>query len=316
MFSRSKLPLRAVMSLRQFFIGHIDKPFPSDSEKHELAAECSLNFKQVSDWFTNTRKRFWRPYCDHLESAGCILATKQFAICKCQGAAVAAAKIKNNKNNKKKSATAAAAAAAAQQAIANGEFANQAGPLHAWINMSAHKHAGTIEWCSAEARGVCQPLTPSFALLPCVVWQVELSAMRQANRPNSAQTSRRKRSRSTLGDLQMHQLFSAFIFGPLCSALLQNLYSPFLVYIQHAFMFQPLFFRKLLHNRELCQSTSAKSALGRGTAKLRIKFGCWMNKKKADGEQLEAYFSSIFPCIASMVLACCSGCMRSSICHR
>lgn len=61
------------MTLRTFFIGHIDKPFPTDGEKRSLAAQCSLNFKQVSDWFTNTRKRFWRPHRDHLESVGCIL---------------------------------------------------------------------------------------------------------------------------------------------------------------------------------------------------------------------------------------------------
>lgn len=53
---RSKLPLRAVVTLRQYFIAHVDRPFPSDQGKRDLAAQCGLNFKQVADWFTNTRK--------------------------------------------------------------------------------------------------------------------------------------------------------------------------------------------------------------------------------------------------------------------
>lgn len=53
---RSKLPLKSILTLRTFFVMHIDHPFPKDVEKRELAEECNLNFKQVSDWFTNTRK--------------------------------------------------------------------------------------------------------------------------------------------------------------------------------------------------------------------------------------------------------------------
>ncbi len=48
--SRSKLPLQCTMDLRKFFVLHIEKPFPSDGEKHALAKECGLLFKQISDW--------------------------------------------------------------------------------------------------------------------------------------------------------------------------------------------------------------------------------------------------------------------------
>ena len=38
---------------------HIDDPYPSVSEKHELAMAAGLSIKQVNDWFTNFRKRHW-----------------------------------------------------------------------------------------------------------------------------------------------------------------------------------------------------------------------------------------------------------------
>jgi hypothetical protein len=51
--SRSKLPLKSVVVLRKFFVLHINHPFPSDAEKSDLANECNLQFKQVSDWLVN-----------------------------------------------------------------------------------------------------------------------------------------------------------------------------------------------------------------------------------------------------------------------
>jgi len=117
---RSKLPLKATVKLREFFIAHIDNPFPNDEQKKQIATETDLLFKQVSDWFTNTRKRFWRPYKNWLGPEGCILAEDCWATCKCplpeQGAM----------GRKKKpagggAAAAATAAAAAAAAAAGGE---------------------------------------------------------------------------------------------------------------------------------------------------------------------------------------------------
>jgi hypothetical protein len=53
---RSKLPLHTTNTLRGWALAHVHHPFPVDAEKKELATMCKLNFKQVSDWFTNNRK--------------------------------------------------------------------------------------------------------------------------------------------------------------------------------------------------------------------------------------------------------------------
>jgi len=41
----------AIRRLRAFFERRVDHPFPSDMEKHALASECNLHFKQISDWY-------------------------------------------------------------------------------------------------------------------------------------------------------------------------------------------------------------------------------------------------------------------------
>lgn len=126
-FSRSKLPLKAVGTLRAYFLAHIDHPFPRDTDKARLAEECGLAFKQVSDWFTNTRKRFWRPYADRLERLGCGLVARPTAQpCTCR-------------TKKAAPAEAAAAAAAAPGSAAAPEDAAEAAPvglpIHSWPNM-------------------------------------------------------------------------------------------------------------------------------------------------------------------------------------
>jgi hypothetical protein len=113
------------MTLRQFFLSHVSKPFPTDGEKRSLATETQLEFKQVSDWFTNTRKRFWRPYSDHLEMEGCALAKDPEGKCKCSTV---------NKSKKKGDKAAAAAAAAA---AATGGAEGSKGPEHDWLKMWA-----------------------------------------------------------------------------------------------------------------------------------------------------------------------------------
>lgn len=58
---RSKLPKKAVSQLREWLLQHLDKPYPTELEKRMLAAKTGLTFKQTSNWFTNTRKRFVQP---------------------------------------------------------------------------------------------------------------------------------------------------------------------------------------------------------------------------------------------------------------
>jgi succinate dehydrogenase flavin-adding protein (antitoxin of CptAB toxin-antitoxin module) len=47
--------------LEQYFDKHIMNPYPNDAEKRQLARVLGLEDMQVSNWFTNTRKRFWIP---------------------------------------------------------------------------------------------------------------------------------------------------------------------------------------------------------------------------------------------------------------
>ena len=59
---RSKLPSRVIAVLRSFFLLHVSHPFPNEDQKRELVSRTELSMKQVCDWFTNNRKRYWKPY--------------------------------------------------------------------------------------------------------------------------------------------------------------------------------------------------------------------------------------------------------------
>jgi len=54
---RTKLSLKAVEVLQRWYRAHLDRPYPSELEKEDLAAQARLTKKQVTNWFTNTRKR-------------------------------------------------------------------------------------------------------------------------------------------------------------------------------------------------------------------------------------------------------------------
>jgi len=66
---RSKLPLAAIRIFRKWFTDHVRHPYPTPTEKKELARETGLSIKQTNNWFTNTRKRFWVPYMNKLKAA-------------------------------------------------------------------------------------------------------------------------------------------------------------------------------------------------------------------------------------------------------
>ena len=42
------------------FADHIDSPYPSDMEKQHLAQIAGVAEAQVSNWFVNVRKRYWK----------------------------------------------------------------------------------------------------------------------------------------------------------------------------------------------------------------------------------------------------------------
>lgn len=45
--------------LQNWFRALVDNPYPNAKQKSELMAETGASLKQVVNWFTNTRKRFW-----------------------------------------------------------------------------------------------------------------------------------------------------------------------------------------------------------------------------------------------------------------
>lgn len=59
LLSRVKIPLTSVELLASWFRAHVSHPYPSDEEKALLRAQAHLDDKQIINWFTNTRKRFW-----------------------------------------------------------------------------------------------------------------------------------------------------------------------------------------------------------------------------------------------------------------
>jgi len=47
--------------LREWVLEHFDAPFPTRKEKEALAKEISWSPARVSNWFINSRVRFWKP---------------------------------------------------------------------------------------------------------------------------------------------------------------------------------------------------------------------------------------------------------------
>ncbi|KAF0977153.1 hypothetical protein FDP41_003806 [Naegleria fowleri] len=54
------LPTNATEVLKDWFLEHIQHPYPSGQEKQALSQQTGLSYVQVSNWFTNTRKRSWQ----------------------------------------------------------------------------------------------------------------------------------------------------------------------------------------------------------------------------------------------------------------
>mmetsp|Transcript_24502 Transcript_24502/g.50115 ORF Transcript_24502/g.50115 Transcript_24502/m.50115 type:complete len:445 (+) Transcript_24502:249-1583(+) len=43
---------------------HISHPYPNEEEKAKILADTGINSKQLTTWFSNNRKRFWKPKMD------------------------------------------------------------------------------------------------------------------------------------------------------------------------------------------------------------------------------------------------------------
>jgi len=60
--SRNKhLPRHKKDILFQWFMSHLDNPYPTKCEKLQLARQTELDERQIDTWFTNMRLRRWKP---------------------------------------------------------------------------------------------------------------------------------------------------------------------------------------------------------------------------------------------------------------
>lgn len=53
---KSKLPKKSTDILKNWFLQHIQNPYPCHEAKETLSKLTSLSRKQIQNWFTNTRK--------------------------------------------------------------------------------------------------------------------------------------------------------------------------------------------------------------------------------------------------------------------
>lgn len=61
--SRRNLPRSAIAHLKEWLLSpqHVNYPYPTEEEKEKLARKAGLTLKQLTNWFTNARKRLWAP---------------------------------------------------------------------------------------------------------------------------------------------------------------------------------------------------------------------------------------------------------------
>ncbi|KAL1866223.1 homeodomain superfamily [Diaporthe australafricana] len=54
---RGNLPKETTDKLRNWFVGHLHHPYPTEDEKQELMRQTGLQMNQISNWFINARRR-------------------------------------------------------------------------------------------------------------------------------------------------------------------------------------------------------------------------------------------------------------------
>jgi len=40
---------------------HVSHPYPTEKEKEEIMADTGIGLKQLTNWFVNNRRRYWKP---------------------------------------------------------------------------------------------------------------------------------------------------------------------------------------------------------------------------------------------------------------
>eukprot|EP00613_Pedinella_sp_CCMP2098_P052392 CAMPEP_0171884114 /NCGR_PEP_ID=MMETSP0992-20121227/40561_1 /TAXON_ID=483369 /ORGANISM="non described non described, Strain CCMP2098" /LENGTH=145 /DNA_ID=CAMNT_0012510417 /DNA_START=134 /DNA_END=568 /DNA_ORIENTATION=- len=61
--SRRELPARAVTILKNWLLSdeHFTHPYPTTADQAQLMAATGIGKKQLKNWFTNARRRIWKP---------------------------------------------------------------------------------------------------------------------------------------------------------------------------------------------------------------------------------------------------------------
>jgi Homeobox KN domain len=59
----NSLPLETVEYLKAWMMSpeHIAHPYPTEQEKAQIMSETGIELKQLTNWFVNNRKRYWKP---------------------------------------------------------------------------------------------------------------------------------------------------------------------------------------------------------------------------------------------------------------
>mmetsp|Transcript_36600 Transcript_36600/g.82311 ORF Transcript_36600/g.82311 Transcript_36600/m.82311 type:complete len:639 (-) Transcript_36600:326-2242(-) len=67
--AKTALGQYAVQYLKNWMLSpeHIEHPYPTEDEKIEIMEDTGLELKQLTNWFVNNRKRYWRPKVDELK---------------------------------------------------------------------------------------------------------------------------------------------------------------------------------------------------------------------------------------------------------
>jgi len=70
--SHSSLPPETVEYLKAWMMSpeHISHPYPTDAEKAAIMADTGIEIKQLTNWFVNNRKRFWKPRIEAAQKNG------------------------------------------------------------------------------------------------------------------------------------------------------------------------------------------------------------------------------------------------------
>ncbi|KAJ8610428.1 hypothetical protein CTAYLR_007143 [Chrysophaeum taylorii] len=65
--SRRELPAHAVTILKAWLVSpeHFHHPYPTAQDQAQLMAETGIDKKQLKNWFTNARRRIWKPLVKH-----------------------------------------------------------------------------------------------------------------------------------------------------------------------------------------------------------------------------------------------------------